>query len=155
MSDIVLWRHAEAEDGVPDLERPLTRKGHKQARRMAQWLHKRLPASAVICCSPATRAQQTAQALAHLAAREFVTLAALSPATRLDAALGAIRASDPSRTLVVVGHQPTLGAIVAHLLDTRDPDWPLRKGAIVWLREKETEDGLRVALHTALTPDLA
>ena len=33
--DLILWRHAEAEPGEPDLERALTPKGVKQARRMA------------------------------------------------------------------------------------------------------------------------
>ena len=42
--DLILWRHAEAEDGVPDLERRLTGKGRKQAERVAQWLLQRMPA---------------------------------------------------------------------------------------------------------------
>jgi len=43
--DLILWRHAEAEDagGKPDLERNLTRHGRKQAARMAEWLKPRLP----------------------------------------------------------------------------------------------------------------
>ena len=38
--DLILWRHAEAEDGVgkPDTERELTKRGRKQAERMAEWL---------------------------------------------------------------------------------------------------------------------
>ena len=36
--DLILWRHADAEDGMPDLERKLTRKGHKQAEAVARWL---------------------------------------------------------------------------------------------------------------------
>jgi len=48
MSDVILWRHADAEPGVPDLHRALTRKGEKQARRVARWLHERLPANAIV-----------------------------------------------------------------------------------------------------------
>ncbi len=33
--DLLLWRHAEAEDGTPDLKRKLTPRGEKQARQMA------------------------------------------------------------------------------------------------------------------------
>ena len=33
--ELILWRHAEAEDGYPDLERALTEKGHEQAKKMA------------------------------------------------------------------------------------------------------------------------
>ena len=32
--DLILWRHAEAEPGEPDLGRRLTAKGHKQAERV-------------------------------------------------------------------------------------------------------------------------
>jgi len=34
--DLILWRHADAEDGVPDSGRKLTAKGEKQARQMGQ-----------------------------------------------------------------------------------------------------------------------
>jgi phosphohistidine phosphatase len=61
--DLIIWRHAEAEDGVPDLERRLTAKGRKQAERVAQWLLQRLPARFAVIASPAARAQQTAEAL--------------------------------------------------------------------------------------------
>ncbi|MGB2816633.1 MAG: phosphohistidine phosphatase SixA [Burkholderiaceae bacterium] len=154
MSDVILWRHADAEPGVPDLHRALTRKGEKQARRVARWLHERLPANAIVFVSPARRAQQTASALAQLAPREFVTLDAISPSAPLSAALGAIRATDRARTVVLVGHQPTLGELASQLLDAQLEDWPIKKGALVWLAEKEHGDGARAVLVAAMTPDL-
>ena len=42
--DLILWRHAEAEDGVPDAKRKLTPRGRKQAKQIARWLKQRLPA---------------------------------------------------------------------------------------------------------------
>jgi len=33
--DLILWRHAEAADGLADIKRELTRKSHKQARDIA------------------------------------------------------------------------------------------------------------------------
>jgi phosphohistidine phosphatase len=63
--DLILWRHADAEDGDDDLARNLTHKGHRQAKRMARWLHAYLPARVRVLCSPANRARQTADAL-HL-----------------------------------------------------------------------------------------
>ncbi len=42
--ELILWRHAEAEDGTHDSERKLTAKGIKQAARMAKWLRARVPA---------------------------------------------------------------------------------------------------------------
>jgi len=46
--NLILWRHAEAEiqrPGQDDIERELTAKGRRQARRVAKWLDARLPAS--------------------------------------------------------------------------------------------------------------
>ena len=43
--DLILWRHAEAEPGEPDLGRRLTAKGIQQAERMAKWLDRHLPAT--------------------------------------------------------------------------------------------------------------
>ncbi len=154
MTDVVLWRHADAEAGVPDLHRALTPKGHKQARRVARWLHERLPPDAVIYASPAKRAQQTALALAHLGAREFVTVDEFAPSARVDAALGALRATDPARTIVVVGHQPTLGELVSRLLGADVDDWPIRKGAVVWLAGRQDDDRSHAVLRAAITPDL-
>ena len=41
--ELILWRHAEAEEGTPDSTRKLTAKGKKQAQLMAEWLKPRLP----------------------------------------------------------------------------------------------------------------
>lgn len=153
MTDIVLWRHADAEPGVPDLARALTHKGEKQARRVGRWLHERLPADAVIWSSPAKRAQQTALALAHLG-HELVTVEAFAPSARVDAALGALRAGGRERTIVVVGHQPTLGEVAARMLRLETDDWPIRKGALVWLAMRESDEGAQVVLRAAIAPDL-
>ena len=57
--DLILWRHAEAEEGGPDLERRLTARGHKHAARVAKWLLQRLPSKCTVIASPARRARQT------------------------------------------------------------------------------------------------
>ena len=57
--DLILWRHAEAEPGVPDLERALTVKGQKQARRMGEWLASQLSENCRILVSPALRTLRT------------------------------------------------------------------------------------------------
>ena len=64
--DLILWRHAEAEEGgvgMDDLQRALTPRGEKQAVRMAAWLVRQLPEGLRVLCSPARRTEQTAQAL--------------------------------------------------------------------------------------------
>ena len=64
--DLILWRHAEAEDGsltLPDAQRRLTERGEKQARKMALWLSEHLPKATRILVSPAQRTQQTVHPL--------------------------------------------------------------------------------------------
>jgi phosphohistidine phosphatase len=65
--DLILWRHAEAQQGRNDIdgnmERPLTAKGKRQAASMAKWLEKHLPDSTKVLGSPVVRAMETARAL--------------------------------------------------------------------------------------------
>src|SRR5471032_2181687 len=103
--ELILWRHADAEDGIHDNERKLTAKGVKQAARMAKWLRARIPGDAVILVSPAKRAQQTARALNP----EFKTVAAIGTSASPEDILHAAGWPGDNRTVVVVGHQSTLG----------------------------------------------
>ena len=64
--DLVLWRHAEAEDwvqGCDDRQRALTPRGVKQAVKMAAWLDRQLPDGCRVFASPAIRSQHSATAL--------------------------------------------------------------------------------------------
>ena len=61
--ELILWRHAEAEDGTPDSARKLTPHGVKQAQAVAEWLTPRLPKTTRIIVSPTKRTRQTADAL--------------------------------------------------------------------------------------------
>ena len=152
--DLVLWRHAEAEEGGPDLARALTGKGEKQARRVAEWLHSRLPDSARIVASPAKRAQQTANALADAAHRKVKTVDALAPGASAKDVLAAIAWGSGKGVIVVVGHQPTLGEVVSLLLDHRDSDWPIKKGGLVWLTQRDSDSDTRPTVRAVLSPDL-
>ena len=53
--DLLLWRHAEAEDGADDYSRPLTERGRKQAASVAAWLTQHLPRQLRIIASPTVR----------------------------------------------------------------------------------------------------
>ena len=129
--DLILWRHADAEDGTPDAERKLTPKGEKQAKRVADWLKEQLPEDYVVLASPARRARQTAQALTKKL--EIVEDVGTGASPR-----GVLKAAGwPERdgAVVVVGHQPTLGQTIALALTGRDEGWSLRKGALWWLAQ--------------------
>lgn len=152
--DIILWRHAEAEPGEPDLGRTLTSKGEKQARRVADWLHGRLPDSARFYASPARRAQQTANALADLAHRKFKTIEALAPGSSADEVLGAIKLGSAKGTVVLVGHQPTLGQVVGRLLGADEREWSIKKGGLVWLSLRDSNGETEPVVRAVISPDL-
>jgi len=130
--NLILWRHADAEDaapGKPDAARALTAQGEKQAQRMAAWLGKRLSGEVLILVSPAERAQQTARSLA----RRFETSHEVGTAAEPQSVLKAAGWPDGEGTVVIVGHQPTLGQAAALALTGRPAEWSVKKGAIWWL----------------------
>lgn len=146
--DLILWRHADAEDGVPDEARKLTAKGEKQARRVAKWLAKRLPDDTRVLVSPARRAQQTAKALT----KKFEICDEAGTATVPAMLVKAAGWPDGDGTVLVVGHQPVVGQTVALLLNGEASDWGFKKGAIWWL--SSSGRGAAV-IRAVIAPDLA
>ena len=116
---------------------------------MAGWLNRQLPASARILVSPARRAQQTAAALD----RKFKTMPAIAPDATVEALLHAVRWPDAGEPVLVVGHQPTLGLVAAHLLTELPQAWAIKKGAVWWLRNRDREGGAQVVLQAVMAPD--
>lgn len=147
--DLLLWRHADAADGHPDHERPLTDKGRSQAKRMAEWLGKRLPDDTVILVSPALRAQQTAQALK----RPFTTCGDLQPGADAATVLRAVGRPPAAAATLVVGHQPTLGQVASLLLTGAAGDLSVRKSAVWWISVRRDRRELAV-LRAMMTPEM-
>ena len=147
---LILWRHADAEDGAADLERRLTAKGHEDAAAVARWLLARLPPDFELVASPAVRAQQTAQALGV----KIKTVERLAPGARVADILAAAGWPDHKGAVVVVGHQPDLGNAVAQLLSGAPADWSLKKGALAWIASRERNGDAQVVLRAAISPDL-
>jgi phosphohistidine phosphatase len=153
--DLVLWRHAEAfdltgpEDAIADLARELTPRGAKQAARMATWLDRQLPESTKIFSSPALRADQTARALS----RKFKTRSELAPSAQYTDLLSVAQWPDGDGTVLLVGHQPSLGALIAHLLNFEAELCAVKKGAVWWLRTRERNGHLETVVVTVQTPE--
>lgn len=150
--DLILWRHAEAEvaaAGQDDLQRALTHKGERQARRMAAWLNQRLPATTRVLVSPALRCRQTAEALG----REMRIVPALAPDAAASALVEAARWPRSSEPVLICGHQPTLGQLAAQLLAGVEQDWAVKKGAVWWLRWRQRDGEPEVTLHAVQGPD--
>lgn len=158
--DLILWRHAEAEDLVEqedlgesagnDLSRRLTPKGDKQAARMAAWLNRHLPEGVRVWSSPAVRTEQTVLALG----REYRLRDELRPDASPDELLQLVRWPEAHYPMLVVGHQPTLGRVVARLLGLREEECAVRKGSIWWLRMRERHGVCQTVLWTVQTPEL-
>jgi phosphohistidine phosphatase len=147
--DLILWRHAEAEDGMPDLERKLTSKGVRQAEKVAAFLRQHLPRDARILVSPAARTQQTIAALTD----HFTLAPTIGPGASADAILQAARWPDAGGTVLVVGHQPTLGEVAARLLGCDDYSLSMKKGALWWLTNREREGEPQVTLRLVISPE--
>ena len=150
--DLILWRHAHAEDDAPggdDLARPLSGRGEEQAARMAAWLEPRLPAGTRILCSPALRCEQTAFALG----RRYEQASGLAPGSTAQQVLELAQWPVANGTVLAVGHQPTLGQVVARLLRLNATECSVRKGGVWWLRTQSRGGPLPAIVLAVLSPD--
>lgn len=152
--DLILWRHAEAEEveaTTPDHKRRLTARGEKQARQVARWLRERLPRKHRILVSPAERTQQTAHALEL--PYEIDPKLGIG-ATVMDV-LTAAGWPEQSGAVVIVGHQPALGRVAALLLGGEEADWSIKKGGVWWFSNRVRNDETQTVLRAVLNPDFA
>lgn len=144
--DLLLWRHAEAEDGEDDLKRRLTARGERQAKTMAAWIRQHQPKDLRIVVSPAIRTQQTAQALKL----PFETNRKIGPEACVSELIAASGWPQAGGAVLIVGHQPSLGRLAALLLAGHESEWSIKKGALWWLsnrvRRGETQTVLRAVI---------
>ncbi|CAH2786808.1 MAG: Phosphohistidine phosphatase SixA [uncultured Paraburkholderia sp.] len=152
--DLILWRHAEAEgiaSSDSDLARALTTRGRKQAQTVAKWLRTRLPDDAVVLASPAVRTIQTAETLSD----QYRVVCEIAPNASADDVLKAAGwLGGVAQTVVIVGHQPTLGHVAARLLAQSGTSWPVKKAGVWWIASRERDGDDQAVLRAAITPDL-
>lgn len=114
---LYLLRHGKAdwpEWNKPDDDRPLTREGKHEMRRIAQFLRDLNVAPSVILSSPLPRAWQTAELAANalgLELREQPTLRPGFTPTKLRALLKHAKGAD----LMLVGHEPDFTDLIRSL----------------------------------------
>jgi phosphohistidine phosphatase len=149
---LLIIRHAPAvpggTPGIADDDRPLTPRGRARFTRAARGLARVVDRPDLLLTSPLPRARATAE----IAARAFGRLEPTpepSLAHGTPAAILARLARCPARaTIAIVGHEPTLGALLARLLGAADgarlafkkggaalvelPDGPRGPGRLVW-----------------------
>lgn len=155
--DLILWRHAEAEDwpdgesqAGSDLDRSLTSRGEKQAARMAAWLDRQLPEGARIVVSPARRCEQTALALG----RKYRVRPEIAPDASPAQLLELVQWPMSKLPVLVIGHQPTLGQTIAQLLGLKESECPVKKGALWWLRNRDRDGQSQTVVVTVQSPEV-
>ena len=150
--DLILWRHAEAEDGYgkPDAERELTKRGRKQAERVARWLRPLVGHDWRILASPARRTLQTVKPLERAFEESEAVGLDATPSTILRAAGWPVAGG----AVLVVGHQPTLGQVAARLTGGAEGDVSIRKGAVWWFTTRERGRTHETVLKAVVDPDM-
>ncbi|WP_250534345.1 histidine phosphatase family protein [Caballeronia sp. AZ10_KS36] len=150
--NLILWRHAEAEDQASsDLARQLTSRGRKQAQGIAKWLRARIDDDALFLASPATRTIQTAEAFGD----RYRVVDDLAPGKTAQHVLDAAGWPDgASETVVVIGHQPTLGRVAARLLTGHEADWSIKKSGVWWFQGRSRGGDGQVVVRAVMCPDL-
>jgi phosphohistidine phosphatase len=148
--ELILWRHADAEEGDRDLERKLTGKGRKQAQRVAQWLQHRLPSKFTLISSPARRARETADTLDA----RYKISNRLAPGAQVADLLDAAGWPKRKGTVILVGHQPDFGRVAAALVSGSQGDWSVKKGGLWWLDNRVRRGDARVVVRAVIAPDL-
>ncbi|CAH2794370.1 MAG: Phosphohistidine phosphatase SixA [Candidatus Burkholderia crenata] len=148
--NLILWRHAEAEDqAASDLVRQLTPRG-EQAQGAAKWLKSRLDDDTVFLVSPATRTIQTMEAYGD----RYRVVKELAPGASAQAVLDAAQwPRGITETIVVVGHQPTLGRVAALLMTGHEAEWTLKKSGIWWFQQRSRAGDDQVVLRAITSPD--
>ena len=149
---VLLIRHAAAvpagTPGTPDGERRLTPEGKAKFRVAAKGLARIASRPDVLLTSPLPRARQTAEIAARAFRRiEPIVEPALARGS-VPGILSVLGAHPADAVVALVGHEPTLSALLAHLLGARDgdrfafkkggaalvdlPDGPSDPGRLVW-----------------------
>lgn len=154
---LVLLRHAKSDwpDDVPDHERPLARRGRRDAPAAGHWLRKSGYVPDLVLCSTARRARETWQlAEEELGARPQTTFEPrVYGASATDLADLARQQPPDVRTLLIVGHEPAMRSLTLELAsppsDVEDPE------ALARVRAKFPTAAIAVLAFTGTWPELA
>jgi phosphohistidine phosphatase len=119
--EVYLLRHGEAEEplpGVRDADRGLTEEGRRALRAVLERARQLGVSPSLLLSSPLRRARQSAEIAVEVLgySGEIVETPALAPSSSPEILWSEIRALGNDQRLLLVGHQPLLGAAYAHFL---------------------------------------
>ena len=156
MKNLILWRHAEAEVNSisgADSDRALTKRGYKDAVKMAKWLNKHLPPNTQVFSSPAKRCIETVAALQNIRSIQLEVVDFLSIETTPEIIATKISGETSSSNILIVGHQPNLSLVISKLLGINESVCPVKKGAVWWLRQHVLGEGMQTYLFAVQPPN--
>ncbi len=128
MQELIFWRHGQAGSAMTDLARELTLEGQRQAQRTAMWLRER-DVDFPIISSQAIRTQQTAT----FYRQPYKMAEELNPGQHFLSVLTFIE-NEQQPHLIVVGHQPWIGQMLAYLLTGQANYYAMETSELWWLK---------------------
>ena len=137
---VILFRHGpagtrNASRWPDDAERPLTPVGENKSHRAAAGLRRIEKNVDRIMTSPLKRAERTARIVGEELGVECVdTLEALAPGGTYAKVIEAVNGRPHGETIVLVGHEPDLGRLAAHLVFKNESALPLKKAGACAIR---------------------
>jgi phosphohistidine phosphatase len=128
MQKLLLMRHAKSDwpdDGRPDFERPLNKRGRRTAPAVGKWLKREKLRPDVFVCSPAARARETALLVAE--ALKFPDSEIVFESRIYDAVPGTLvavleRVRGSAGVVLLVGHNPGLDQALTWLSAEPPPE---------------------------------
>lgn len=117
LRELLLLRHAKSDwsdDQHADIERPISEKGKKQARKIAKWITQQNLTPDLILISPAKRAQQTYRRICQECPSEAKTIASLYMA-ELEALKSILAGIQDVNRVMIIGHNPGLEQLLRFL----------------------------------------
>ncbi len=162
---IILIRHADSEDRVKfaqicsnDLERPLSKKGKAQSKKIAKFLKARKTPISLIISSPAKRTKQTIKPFLKDFKGVYKESKSIAPDCTIKGYVSAIESAKKfaknCKVLALVGRQLDLGDFVEYATGVKQ-NLDFKKGVIVEIARKagarQIKGGFIITL--LITPD--
>lgn len=146
---VLLIRHAPAvrtgTGGIRDHDRPLTPRGRRRFREAARGLARIADRPDILLTSPLTRARESAGIAAAAFKRVTPRIEPALGQDDVDVLVTALKRYRPDATVALVGHEPTLSGLLAHLLGMHQGDdrFAFKKGgaALVYLPDGPSMPG--------------
>jgi phosphohistidine phosphatase len=154
---LYLIRHAHAVDAAEDAERPLSRKGREQVKRLAHFLREsEVFQPDEIWHSPLQRSQQTAKLLSRKLEvhAPLIEVEGLEPED--DPRATVLRVKNLRRVVAIVGHEPHLSALASQLVSNvpKTSAFVLRKSSVLALERDRGGRGSRWLVRWQVSPEL-